>query len=141
MLDVVRTQFAPTDVSKAVEEMLGELSVDHRSLAVAILQALRSLEDRLTDRHRTVAHVAAEVSRQPDFGHVLESQIDDALTKLAGASQGALLIRDEVRIVLTTSLEELERRLSGITGDSGEPRRSGSFRGSPERGASGPGSA
>ena len=127
VLDVVLKKFAPSDVSAAVDEMLGELNVDHRSLYAAVLQALRSLENRLTDRQRTISHVAAEVSSQPGLNDVLEGQIDDALTKLAGASQGGLLIR-EGRIVLTTSLEELERRLSGVTRDSGEPRRSGTFR-------------
>ena len=63
VLDIVLNQFAPDDVSAAVQELLNEPTWEHRSLYVAVLNALRGLEDRLLDQARTVSHIAAEVTR------------------------------------------------------------------------------
>ena len=63
VLDIVLNQFAPDDVSAAVERLLNEPTWERRSLYVAVLDALRGLEGRLVDQPRTVSHIAAEVTR------------------------------------------------------------------------------
>lgn len=107
--------------------MLSEPSWEHKSLYVAVLDALKSLEGRLPDRVRLVSHVATEVSGKSEFGDVLERTIKDALRDLAAASQGTLLIKGD-RLILNASLEEVERRVSSLTGSLGLPRRGSSFR-------------
>ena len=128
VLDIVLKQFTPDDVSAAVEKLLNEPTWGHRSLYVAVLSALRGLEGRLLDQARTVSHIAAEVTRQHEFMNVPQGEIRNAVANLSGASQGTLLLRDDGRIVVNASFDEIERRLRGLTGEGGEPRRGGTFR-------------
>ena len=128
VLDIVLNQFPPDDVSAAVEQLLNEPNWEHRSLYVAVLNALRGLEGRLLDQARTVSHIATEVTRQEEFTNVPQGEIEKAVADLSGASQGTLLLRDDGRIVVNASFDEIERRLRGLTGDGGEPRRGGTFR-------------
>ena len=67
ILDIVLYKFAPDDVSAAVEELLNEPAWEHRSLYLAVLDALRELEGRLLDQARSVSHIATEVTRQQEF--------------------------------------------------------------------------
>ena len=128
VLDIVLNKFAPDDVSAAVEALLSEPTWERRSLYAAVLSALRELEGRLPDQARTVSHIATEVSRQPEFKAVHEREIRKAMADLSGASQGTLLLRDNDRIIVNASFDEVERRLGGLTGARGEPRRGGAFR-------------
>ena len=128
VLDIVLNQFAPDDVSAAVEKLLNEPTWERRSLYVAVLNALRGLEGRLLDQARTVSHIATEVTRHQEFLNVPQGEIRKAVADLSGASQGTLLLRDDGRIVVNASFDEIERRLRGLTGEVGEPRRGGTFR-------------
>ena len=128
ILDIVLNRFAPDDVSAAVEQLLNEPTWERRSLYVAVLNALRELEGRLLDQARTVSHIAAEVTRQEEFVSLHQGQIRKAVADLSGASQGTLLLRDDGRIVVNASFDEIERRLRGLTGEGSEPRRGGTFR-------------
>ena len=128
VLDIVLNKFAPNDVSVAVQELLSEPTWESRSLYVAVLNALRGLEGRLPDRARTVDHIAAEVSGQQEFTNVTQDEIRKAVADLSGASQGTLVLKDDGRIVVNASSDEIERRLGGLTGEGGEPRRGGAFR-------------
>ena len=127
VLDIVLNHFSPDDVRIEVDKLLSEPSWEHQSLYVAVLDALKSLEGRLPDRVRLVSHVATEVSGKSEFGDVLERTIKDALRDLSAASQGTLLIKGD-RLILNASLEEVERRVSSLTGSLGLPRRGSSFR-------------
>lgn len=127
ILEIVLNYFAPSDVQVQIDKLLSQPTWEHRSLYINVLDALRTLEGRLPDQARRVSHVATEVTRTSEFAHVLEREVKDSLAKLAAASQGALLLRGD-RIILNASLEEIERRVSGITGNGGEPRRGGAFR-------------
>jgi hypothetical protein len=131
VLDIVLRQFSPDDVGAAVEKLLSEPRWEHRSLYAAVLEALRDLGGRLPDRARTISHIATEVTRKPEFAGALEQDVHTAVGELAAASQGALLLRDD-RVIVNASLDEIERRLSGLTGNGGEPRRGGTFRDSTE---------
>ena len=128
VLDIVLNQFAPDDVSAAVERLLNEPTWERRSLYVAVLDALRGLEGRLVDQPRTVSHIAAEVTRQPGFEEVPQGEIKRAVADLSGASEGTLILESGDRIIANASFDEIERRLRGLTGEGGEPRRGGTFR-------------
>lgn len=127
VLEIVLTDFAPEDVSRSVEKLLGEPGWEVQALYRAILEALEALEDRLPDADRTVDLVAGEVSSRPQFRGIKKADVEAAVRGLAGASQGLLKLRDD-RIVMQGSHEELKRRLYGQTGKSGTPRRGGTFR-------------
>ena len=138
VLDIVLNYFTPEAVRSQVDKLLNDSTQEHRSLYIAVLESLKRLEGRLPDQARTISHVATEVTSNPDFAHVFERDIKSAIADLAAASHGTLLLRGS-RIVLNASLEEVERRVSGLTGNGGEPRRGGAFRASPSSPDSGHG--
>ena len=126
ILDIVLEQFSPGDVQKAVEKLLEKPRWEHRALYAEIVGALRRLEGRLPDTARTVAHVAADISAVAGFEGILEQDVEEALGELAGGSRGGLTMRGG-RIMANVSLEELERRVSTLTGEQGAPRGKGLF--------------
>ena len=71
--------------------------------------------------------IALEVTRMSDFEDVEEPAIRRAVSDLAGASKGALLLRDNDEVVLNVDYDELERRVQALTGEPGSPRRKGAF--------------
>ncbi len=119
--------FAPDDVAKAVERMLSSPDWDQRALYRAVLAALRSLEGRLPGTQRRVEHVHSEISRDAEFRQTPEDDVTRAVSDLAGASRGALVLRSG-QLVLNTSLDELEVRVKALVGEPGEPRRPSTFR-------------
>jgi hypothetical protein len=127
VLDIVRTAFTPDEVDGSIARLLSQPSWKVRSLYASILDALDSLEGRLKDRPRTVDLVAGEVSRRDEFREVGINDVDRAAAELAGASQGALALRDQ-RLVLNTSVDELRRRVASLVGDPGNARRESTFR-------------
>jgi hypothetical protein len=127
VLQVVTNKFSPGQVRSAIKRLLLQPAWDQRGLYKAILEALKQLEGRLKDRPRTADMVAGEVSRQPGFVDIRADQVEDALKDLASASQKGLVFRDGV-LIITVSIDEIERRLNGVTGYTGGPRRSGNFR-------------
>jgi len=128
VLDIVLEHFSPLEVQEAVDKLLAEPVWDTRELYKAILQALRELEGRLSDRPRTVDMIATQVSSRPRFAGVEGGDIEKAVKELAASSQGAMTFR-EGRIFVHVSHDELDRRVGGLTKCSGEPRRLSSFRG------------
>lgn len=119
--------FMPDDVAAAVSELLNDPEGDQRALYNKIVEALRTLEDRLPGTPRQVAHVHALLATDPDFQSTREEDVRRAIGELAGASQGALILRKD-RLMRNTSLEELTVRVGALLGDPGEPRRPGTFR-------------
>jgi hypothetical protein len=128
VLEIVLKKFAPEDVSAAVNDLFAAPSWDARDLYCAVVDALKGLEGRLKDAVRTVELVAGEVSRVEQFKDVSRSEVEKALRELAHASQGGMVLMDS-RIIIHSSLEELARRVRGLTRSRGSPRRRGSFRG------------
>lgn len=127
VLRIILSNFAPADVAVAVDGLLKEPAWDQQALYIEILVALRALDTRLKDAARTVDHLAAEISRNEDFAGVSDGDIEAAVRELAGASQGALNLRDR-RLIIHTSMDEIERRVRGLTGVGGKPRRLGGFK-------------
>lgn len=128
VLDIVLNNFAPLDVETAVNKILAEPSWDKRDLYQAILKAFRELENRLKDRPRTVDMLATVVSSYSGFQGIDVNDVDIAVRELATSSQGGLTMRGEDTIVIQVSFDELERRVSGLTKNSGESRTVSNFR-------------
>lgn len=127
VLDIVLHKHAPEEVTEAVSVLLESPSYDRPRLYRSILKALGDLSGRLVDQARTVSHVAAEVTRNEEFRDLAEEDIGRAVEELAGASKGGIRVRGQ-RIVMLTSVEEIQRRLAFMTQDGGHGRRGGSFR-------------
>lgn len=127
VLTIVLNRFAPEDVASAVDELFATPAWDTAALYNAVMDALRGLEGRLKGTVRTIDHIAAEVSRVEQYADVTKDEIEKALRDLAHASQGGMVLSDS-RILIHSSLDELARRVRGLTRNSASPRRRGTFR-------------
>lgn len=127
VLDISLNDFSPIDVSRAVDALFTDPAWDRTALYNAVLDSLRSLEGRLMGSVRTTAHVGTEISAIPEFATVSQEDVDRAVQDMAHASKGTLLLSGD-RIYMNGSLDEIERRLSGLLGAAGKPRRHGMFR-------------
>ena len=127
VLDIVRADFAPQDVAQSVANLLAEPSWEQRALYLAIVKALRNAHSMLTGSPRSITMIAMQVAGMSGFEQVEEPDIRRAVSDLAGASQGALLVRDDGVVVLNVDYDELDRRVQALTGQPGNPRRKGIF--------------
>ena len=126
ILDIVRERFTPQDVERAVGDMLSEPTWERRGLYLAVIKALRNIHHRMTKSRRSITMIATEVSAMEGFTSVEESVIRRAVSDIAGASKGALVLhRNSVK--LNVDYDELERRVQSLTGAPGSPRRKGAF--------------
>lgn len=126
VLEIVRSKFAPEQVTKAVEQLLSEPQWSRRDLYKAVIAALRDLDGKLSDRPRTFELIAGIVSQQPNMGEVKGAELEKAVVELAAASKGALTVSGKA-LRLNTSIDELETRVSALLGKPGRPRREGSM--------------
>ena len=127
MLKIIKTKFAPQDVTAAVDHLLADPSWDTPDLYLAIVRALRGMDGRRRDAQRDVTMVASEVSSMDGFEQVQRKDVRRAIADLASLSRGGLLLRETDDVVLNVGYDELERRLGTITGEVGRPRRLGMF--------------
>jgi len=127
VFEISREAFSPDQVAAELRELLEDPDWDQRGLYSAVLDALRALEGRLPGTPRRVEHVHTEISREHQFDAMHEQDVARAIADLAGASKGALILRDN-QLVLNTSLDELGVRVAAMVGDPGEPRRPSTFR-------------
>lgn len=127
VLSIVLSAFSPNEVSTAIDKMLTEPSWTNVSLYQAVLRAIRGLQGRLKDRPRTADMIASEVSREEDFTDINVSDVEEAIRKLASASQGGMAFRDDI-IRVYVEHEELERRLQNLTKQPTNSRRVSQFR-------------
>jgi hypothetical protein len=97
----------------------------------AILSAIRRLEGSLPDAPRDVSMIAGQLlTGQDQLVGIEKKDVRKAIAELAGASQGALILDEKGEIIhITTSLDELERRVSSLTKSTTTDRRISSFRG------------
>ena len=127
VLDIVRSHFAHQDVTAAIDGLLAEPTWEPRSLYLAIIDALHETRDMLPDSNRNIAIVATEVARKLEFQGIKRAEIRKAVSEIAGASQGALVLLDSEDIVLNVEHEEIKRRVESLIGVGGTPRRKGTF--------------
>lgn len=127
VLDIVLRYFAPEEVAEAINRLFSEPNWEMRELYKAVLEALEQLQGRLSDRPRTLDMVAGEVSRGEKFRSISMEQVERAIIEITNASQGILVYRGGV-IHINGSLSEVERRLDGLTGGAGDPRKPSTFR-------------
>ena len=130
VLRIILTKFSPEDVARAVSRLLHEPAWSSRDLCHSIIVALETLFDSVSDARPTADMVVGRLVGHPEFGSPTKEQVVEGLSALASSSQGAMTFRNEVAVI-HTSIPELRRRTSLITGAQGEPRRLGQFR-SPE---------
>jgi hypothetical protein len=130
VLDIVLTAFSPDQVTTEVEKLLDEDSRTPRELYQAVIDALRELEGRVPDRARSLDLISAEITRRDAFASVPAKEIRQAMITIAHASQGLLQVTGgkNLQVVMRGSYDELERRVSQLTGRSGNPRRESTFR-------------
>ena len=126
VLEVVRNKFAPHDVSKAVDKLLADPTWEPRALYLAVVKALRNSHNILTDSPRNIPMIATQITHDSQFVHAKESDIRKAVTDIACASQGALVVRGN-NVVLNVDYDELERRVRILVGASASPRRKDTF--------------
>ena len=122
MLEIVQTSFAPSDVEHAVADLLSEPTWEAMGLYVAVIGSLRNLHGILAGSPRSVTMIATEVAKMSGFEGVEESQIYRAVSDIASASRGALLVRDGGVVVLNVDYDELERRVQSLTGQPSSPQ-------------------
>ena len=128
ILEIVLAENTPDDVDRAVTNLLEDPPWEQQQLYRAVLVALRRLEGHLLDASRNIDQIATVITTALEgFEDVDRKQIEKAVRDLAGASQGALRFSDG-KLSILTSLDELGRRVASQTGNSGQPRRGGSFR-------------
>lgn len=128
VLDIVLICFSPDQVTRGIERLFEKPTWEIRHLYRGILEAFRSLDNRLKDTPRSVTLVAGEVSARPEFSGIEYKDVEKAVQELVSASQGLLTLSNSGNILIHGSYEEIERRLSGLTGQSGAPRRPSTFR-------------
>jgi len=125
---IVQSSFAPDAVAAAIDALFSETAWSQRELYRAVVDALKALDGRLTDRHRTVDMIAGEISGRPEFRGVNGAQVNDAVRAVAHASQGLLQYFSHDRVVVRGTYDELERRIAQLLGRTPEPRRASTFR-------------
>ena len=89
---------------------------------------MEELEGRLPDGARTVDMIATEVSRAPALGNVKWEEVRKAVSDLAAASQGSLVLTESEEVNMLSSVGEIRRRLADMTRSVARPRRASKFR-------------
>lgn len=125
---IVQNAFAPEAVTEAITALFSDTSWSQREMYRAVVDALKSMDGRLTDRHRTVDMIAGEISGRPEFRDVKSSHVNDAVRAVAHASQGLLQYFSHDRVVIRGDYDELERRVAQLIGRTPNPRRASTFR-------------
>jgi len=126
ILAIVLNKFAPDEVTAAIKDLLSDPAWSRRDLYAAIIAAFHELDGVLSDQRRTFDMILPVAARDPALSEVTGEQLRQAITELAGASQGALIVSGEA-LILNTSVDQLETRVSSLLGTPGKPRRDGTM--------------
>lgn len=115
ILEIVLKCFDPQQVTAEIDNLFKSPNWDQPTLNSGIINALKSLENRLPDSARTLDMVSSEVSRDMRFSDITKDDVKKAVSAMAAQSQGGLRFDGDV-LFLLVSLEELKRRLgNGLT--------------------------
>jgi hypothetical protein len=134
--EIVTTCFSPKDVENAINQLLSEPEWSEIELYIAILNTLRNLNNTMADTRRNLDHIYAgltsvsvEINGEAQVIRGVEKDhVRKAVRELSSVSKGALIFDDKDNINITTSLEELENRVSSLTKTPTKQRRKSSFR-------------
>lgn len=124
---IVASKYAPEDVESHVRQLLRIGNGDRQALYQQILLELRALENKMPNDARSLQTLHGRMVDLPGFEKLELKDLRSAAVDLTGASRGALSIKGD-DLILATSLDELERRVSQLTGKEAPPRREGPFR-------------
>ncbi len=126
---IVRECRTPKQVEAAVDRLLSQTPWSQPDLYRAILRAIRQMDGRLRDRKRSISMIETALTFDADFTHaaVTGEAIAAALRVLAKTSRGMLHVTSDEVVVIRGSLDELERRVSSLTGADAASRRRGLF--------------
>lgn len=127
VLKLVLNTYAPSDVTQAVSKLLSDPQRDRRMLYRQLLAQLRALEGKATKSPRSFDMLLGRIVDVAGFETTQSSDIKTAFIELAGASRGALQVSGDNVLVLA-SLDEIQRRVSQLTGQDGPSRSRGPFR-------------
>lgn len=127
VLDVVSSAYAPHDVASRLDQLFSSPEWSQRELQAAVIDALRSMDGRQTDRARTFDMIGNEITRIEDYKDVPHSDIKAAVRAVVNASQGLLQLNGD-RVVVRGSYDELERRVAQLVGRPSDGRRESTLR-------------
>jgi hypothetical protein len=127
--EIVSSTFAPEDVEKRVRALLHVGNGNRQSLYRQILAELRALADKMPRDARSLQTLHGRMLDRAGFEMLELADLRNAAADLVGPSRGALSLRGD-DLILATSLDELERRVSQLTGSEAPSRREGPFRSS-----------
>lgn len=129
ILAIIQTAFTPEQVTSAVDALLADPGYSDQDLYKAILRALRGLHGKMKGSPRTAQLITGRVVDEPGFEHIEQPVVEKALRDLMGVSGGAMHFDagDIGRVVVHTTLDELERRAASLLGEPGAPRHMGTF--------------
>lgn len=130
--DIVLAKFRPLDVTESVDALLQQPRFTTADLYNAVLSALESLQGRLPGTPRSVMLIAGEISREPEFEGVDTPEVAAAIRDLSKSSKGMLWVTESEEVHVLGDLEELTRRVQGLTRGEAPPRRRGTFTRPPE---------
>lgn len=126
--EIVLTKFRPLDVTKSVDALLQQPKFTTTDLYNAVLSALGSLQGRLAGTPRSVMLIAGEISRDSEFEGVDMPEVAAAIRDLSKSSKGMLWVTESEEVHVLGDLEELARRVQGLTRSEAPPRRRGTFK-------------
>jgi len=125
--EIVSTAFAPEDVAARIQALLHVGNGDRQALYQQILSELRALEHKMKGDARSLQALQARMVDRPGLEGLELADLRNAAADLAGASRGALALRGD-ELIISTSLDELQRRVAQLTGSDAPSRRVGPFR-------------
>lgn len=128
IIDIVLSKFSPDDVASAINLLFQSPTWDQHKLALAVIEALRTMAGKLADTPRNVLSVATVLANTAGFEGITTEDVRKAISQLAANSQGALIFDGETLSVFT-SYDELARRAAAFTGEGGKPLRFSQLRG------------
>ena len=127
LLKIVLDHFTPDSVSAALAKLLNDKEHVGEEVYRAVMDDLRSLEGRVPGKVRTLDFIHGRLIDKPQLTELTQGKLKKAVSELASASRGGLVLRDGI-ILLNNSVDEIERRVADLLKRPGPPRRPSTFR-------------
>ena len=108
---IVTNSFSPNQVGSALEDLLSGYDWTEQELQEAVVKALISLNDRLTNSPRSIEMIATQIATQDKFSGIEIPGVRQTLERMVDRSHGGIALSGD-RIEMNISLDELARRIS-----------------------------